>query len=193
MEQSYLAQMQYKKIPKKKESVKIQIVRETPELPQKPQELEKMELLEEGEIVESVTKPVVEIVDLRKDMEIDRMLVMKRLQEKNVITVVQPIAKSTRIQAIRYGDEIANIPKEQPRKTSVAIVIEPIAEEEETTEEESEKAEQAKEPEAEPVEEEPTEEPEAEPTEEPEAEPTEEPLEKPKAKRTKKAPKEPTE
>lgn len=186
MEQSYLAQMQYKKIPKKKETVKIQIVREEEKLQkvhQKPQELEKMELLEEGEIVESVTKPVVEIVDLRKDMEIDRMLVMKRLQEKNVITVVQPIAKSTRIQAIRYGDEIANIPKELPRKTSVAIVIEPIAEEEE--------AEKVSEEEAQP--EEPSDEVAEEPIEDVTEEPTREPLEKPKAKKTKKAPKEPTE
>jgi hypothetical protein len=178
--------MQYKKIPKKKETVNIQIVREKPELPELPEDTkQQVESLEQGEIVE----PAVEIVDLRKHMEIDRALVMKRLQEKNVITVVQPIAKSTRI---RYGDEIVNIPKELPRKTSVAIVIEPIAEEEEvektkeeeTTEEESE--------EAEPVEEEPTEEeaPEAEPVEE---EPAEEPLEKPKAKKTKKAVKAPKE
>jgi hypothetical protein len=116
MEQSYLAQMQYKKIPKKKETVNIQIVRE-----QEKQQPEKIESLEPGEIVESV--PMLEIVDLRKEMEIDRVLVMKRLQEKNAITVVQPISKSNRIQAIRYGDEIVNIPKPSVHKTNVAIVI----------------------------------------------------------------------
>jgi len=188
MEQSYLAQMQYKKIPKKKETVNIQIVREKPELPELPEDTKQhVESLEQGEIVE----PAVEIVDLRKHMEIDRALVMKRLQEKNVITVVQPIAKSTRI---RYGDEIVNIPKELPRKTSVAIVIEPIAEEEEVEKTKEEPTEEESE-EAEPGEEEPAEEeaPEAELVKE---EPTEEPLEKPKAKKTKKAvkaPKEPSE
>jgi hypothetical protein len=189
MEQSYLAQMQYKKIPKKipkkKETVKIQIVRE-----EEKQQPEKIESLEQGEIVESV--PVFEIVDLRKDMEIDRILVMKRLQEKNVITVVQPISKSTRI---HYGDEIVNVPKPPVRKTNVAIVIEPVEEEEaeKVTEEEStkEKAEVAEEePAEEPAEEELTEEPTEEIAEEPSEE---EPLEKPKAKKTKKAPKEPSE
>jgi len=200
MEQYYLTQMQYKKIPKKKESVKIQIVREEEKLPPQP---EKIESLEEGEIVESVvTKPVIEIVDLRKDMEIDRMLVMKRLQEKKVITVVQPIDKSKRIQAIRYGDEMVDIPKEPPRKTNVAIVIETGEEEEPSSEEEpmdepTEK-EPAKESAEEPMEEitekevakEPMEEPMEEPTEE-EPAPEGEPLEKTKTKRTKKAPKEP--
>ena len=178
MEQSYLAEMQYKKIPKKKESVKIQFAREEEKIPQK------IESLEEGEIVETVVKPVLEIVDLRKDMEIDRMLVMKRLQEKNVVTVVQPIAKSTRI---RHGDEIVNIPKELPRKTSVSIVIEPVAEPEA-----EEPAEEAAAEDKEPVEE-PTEEAEPEAEEEAATEeaPVEEPLEKPKAKKTKKAPKEP--
>ena len=194
MEQYYLTQMQYKKIPKKKETLMIQLVNEDEKQPPKH-----TESLEEGEIVEPPV-PVLEIVDLRKAMEIDRMLVMKRLQEKNVITVVQPIAKSKRI---RYGDEIVNIPKEPPRKTNVAIVIETGEEEEPSSEEEPSEKEVAKEPTEEPMEEmtekemakEPAEEPTEEAvTKEPAEEPAEEePLEKPKEKKAKKAPKEPAE
>jgi hypothetical protein len=142
MEQSYLANMQYKKVPKKKDTVIIQMMAQ-----------------EEPREEEVKTAPVFEIVDLRKDMEIDRILVMKRLREQKLLTVVQPVAE---IKRVRYGDEIMDIPKVQPRKTNVSIVIEPIAKSSEEVEEEAEEKplekEDAKESEEKPVEEKPVEE-----------------------------------
>jgi hypothetical protein len=98
--------MQYKKVPKKKDDIIIQFVAQ-----------------EESKEAEEV-KPVFEIVDLRKEMDIDRMLVMKRLREKKMMTVVQPMMLDSK--RVRYGDELMDIPKVPPRKTNATIVIEPV-------------------------------------------------------------------
>jgi len=132
MMQSYLANMQYKKVPKKKDDIIIQFVaQEEPKEAKEPKEAEQ-------------ANPVFEIVDLRKEMDIDRMLVMKRLREKKMMTVVQPILDSKRV---RYGDAVIDIPKVQPRKTNVSIVIESIEKpSEKETEKEKEKEKEAEEP-----------------------------------------------
>ena len=142
MEQSYLAQMQYKKIPKKKESVVIQIVRDDAMKEPPSENVEIVEIVDTPS-EKYVKKTGFEIVDMRKNMDIDRTLIMKRLQEKNALTVVQPTELSKRIQ---YGDAIINIPKTPVHKKNIAIVIEPVEEEKEPTEEEKEPTEEEKEP-----------------------------------------------
>jgi hypothetical protein len=145
MEQSYLAQMQYKKIPKKKESVIIQIMQDdaTKEPPS-----ENVEIIEIP-VEKYVKKTGFEIVDMRKNMEIDRTLIMKRLQEKNALTVVQPMELSKRI---RYGDTIITIPKPPVHKTNVSVVIESVDDEsssdseEEASDAEEEPSDEEKEP-----------------------------------------------
>jgi hypothetical protein len=156
MEQSYLEQMKYKRVPKKQDEVVVAFPKD----------------IEEGEGVEVVRKTV-EIVDLRQKMDIDRSYVIKRLREKQALTVIIPTEASKRLQ---IGSEIITIAKPKIQKTMTTIVISPeepqpvtVAE----SEEESKETELEPESEAEPEPSE-SEEPEPEPSEsEAEPEPSE--------------------
>ena len=148
--------MKYKRVPKKQDEVVVAFPKD----------------IEEGEGVEVVRKTV-EIVDLRQKMDIDRSYVIKRLREKQALTVIIPTEASKRLQ---IGSEIITIAKPKIQKTMTTIVISPeepqpvtVAE----SEEESKETELEPESEAEPEPSE-SEEPEPEPSEsEAEPEPSE--------------------
>ena len=97
--------MKYKRVPKKQDEVVVVFPKD----------------IEEGEGVEVVRKTV-EIVDLRQKMDIDRSYVIKRLREKQALTVIIPTEASKRLQ---MGSEIITIAKPKIQKTMTTIVIAP--------------------------------------------------------------------
>ena len=130
--------MKYKRVPKKPEEVVVAF----------PKDIVPSEKVAEGEVVEVVRKTV-EIVDLRQKMDIDRSYVIKRLREKQALTVIIPTEKSKRLQ---MGSEIITIAKPKIQKTMTTIVIAPSeSDESDESKESAESKEEEPEPEHEQV------------------------------------------
>ena len=130
--------MKYKRVPKKPEEVVVAF----------PKDIVPPEKVAEGEVVEVVRKTV-EIVDLRQKMDIDRSYVIKRLREKQALTVIIPTEKSKRLQ---MGSEIITIAKPKIQKTMTTIVIAPSeSDESDESKESAESKEEEPEPEHEQV------------------------------------------
>lgn len=115
MEHSYLEQMKFKKVPGKQKDIFIRFHNKTEE-PEQEKEIE-------PEITDDKhRKKAVEIVDLRKSMNIDRDLILKRLREKNALTVVFPVSTSK----MPSHEFMKEVPKQFiAQKTDTSIVIEP--------------------------------------------------------------------
>ena len=122
--------MKYKRVPKKPDEVVVAF----------PKDIVPPEKVAEGDV--EIVRKTVEIVDLRKKMDIDRAYVIKRLREKQALTVIIPIEKSKRLQ---MGSEIITIAKPKIQKTMTTIVIAPSESDE--SDESKESAESEPEPE----------------------------------------------
>ena len=145
--------MKYKRVPKKPDEVVVAF----------PKDIVPPEKVAEGDV--EIVRKTVEIVDLRKKMDIDRAYVIKRLREKQALTVIIPTEKSKRLQ---MGSEIITIAKPKIQKTMTTIVIAPSESDE--SDESKESAESEPEPEQVTESKESEEEPEQVTAEEPEPE-----------------------
>jgi hypothetical protein len=109
MEQLYLEQMVFKPMPKKPTDVDIKI------------KMAKTEITGESEPI-TIVKPTIKIVDKREHLNVNREMILERLQKQNVFRVrrLEPPQKSAKTEDV---DELAVISIKRPTKISQSITI----------------------------------------------------------------------
>jgi hypothetical protein len=114
MEQLYLEQMVFKPMPKKPTDVNIKI------------KMAKTEITGESEPI-TIVKPTIKIVDKREHLNVNREMILERLQKQNVFRVrrLEPPQKSAKTEDV---DELAVISIKRPTKISQSITIRKSAE-----------------------------------------------------------------
>lgn len=142
MKRNYLEQLQFKKQPQNAPLIELdlnksttiqvkQVLAEEPEKGVKKPALNAMGLLERYKKKAIVnkqisTQPVVEISDLRGNVNLDYDMILKRLHENKIIAVTGKSAIDK--PPIVFSETIVSIPKAPIKKTSTHVVIQPMGE-----------------------------------------------------------------